>query len=117
MPVPCHTQLRDSLRSKHRRTGSFQSLQVAGGICLLLVALCALASNASAMGPRVIVEETPAVTTPPNEISIQPSSAFDWTAASVGAGFTVVLILLVGGGTLLFSRRRAHRRIAAGIRY
>jgi hypothetical protein len=48
----------------------------------------------------------PAPAIQPREISIQPSETFDWADAGVGAGFTVVLGLLVAGGALVFSRRR-----------
>jgi hypothetical protein len=43
----------------------------------------------------------------------QPSGTFDWADASVGAGFTVVIGLLVAGGALVFSRRRVREQLRA----
>jgi hypothetical protein len=60
---------------------------------------------------RSIGAPVPAVQ--PQETSIQPSEAFDWADAGVGAGFTAVLGLLVTGGALAFSRRR-HLHVTAG---
>jgi hypothetical protein len=38
--------------------------------------------------------------------NFQPRESFDWADAGVGAGFAVVLALIVAGGALAFSRRR-----------
>jgi hypothetical protein len=45
--------------------------------------------------------------------STQPRGTFDWAAASVGAGVTAGLGLLVVGGALLFSRRRVRGQLQA----
>jgi hypothetical protein len=43
----------------------------------------------------------------------QPRGTFDWAAASVGAGVTAGIGLLVAGGALLFGRRRVRGQLRA----
>ena len=43
----------------------------------------------------------------------QPSESFEWADASVGAGFTAGIGLLVAGGALTFSRRRVREQLPA----
>ena len=44
----------------------------------------------------------------------QPSETFDWADASVGAGFTIMVGVIIVGGVLVASRRRGHRQLTAG---
>jgi hypothetical protein len=43
----------------------------------------------------------------------QPRGTFDWAAASVGAGVTAGIGMLVAGGALLFGRRRVRGQLRA----
>ncbi|MDX6600469.1 MAG: hypothetical protein QOE87_4356 [Gaiellales bacterium] len=130
-------------RSKCRlRSGvpmGITALRVACAIGFLLLALYALTSTASAMPgswPRVaaiggdemrsgggqVVAKAGAPGSGHHytgdqllqQAAIQPGNVFDWADASVGAGFTVVLGLLVAGGAFVSGRRRVHGQLSAG---
>jgi hypothetical protein len=114
-------------RFRSRATKNGALVRVACAIGLVLVALCALASQAWAMPgawPQVAAtgsaemrsgggQFVPMTAIQPREISIQPNDTFDWADASVGAGFTFVLGLLVAGGALV-SSGRMHGKVSAG---
>jgi hypothetical protein len=58
----------------------------------------------------------PAPAIPPRATSIQRHGAFDWADATVGAGVTVVIGLLVAGTVRVVGRRRWHAELAAASR-
>jgi len=141
MPYPFCT-MRDHLRPHEgtseralleqlaRRMG-IAAVRLACATCLLLVVLVALASKASAMpGPQVTATRSGEVRSDgglmaaygsqlghlavqPSEASDHTSYAFDWTDASIGAAFGVVLVPLLAGGVLLLNRGWVHAQVPA----
>ena len=92
------------------------AVRLACAICLLLVVLGALASKAAAHGPGwVNVAVTPhATSTPANPApTVNSSDSFDWTDASVGAAFGVLLVPLLVGGVLLLNRGWVNAQLPA----
>ena len=46
-------------------------------------------------------------------IQLRASETFDWADASVGAGFAIMVGVLLAGGVSVASRRRVHRQLTA----
>jgi hypothetical protein len=93
---------------------------------LLLAALCVQSSTAVALGPtapeissaRAALNAAPSAS-PARQVVVvhgpakESSRTFDWKDASVGAGVTAVIGLLIFGGASLFGRRRLRGRLPA----
>jgi hypothetical protein len=102
-------------------------------VLLLLAALGAMASNASAMPgswPQMTVagsgemrsgggqmaaygSQLGHLAVQPSEVSDHTSYAFNWADASVGAAFGVVLVPLLAGGVLLLNRGWVNAQLQA----
>jgi hypothetical protein len=101
-------------------------LRVACVVSLMLVALCAMTANASAM-PGSWPQATATgngemrfasfgsrhMEVQPFEVSEHATQAFNWTDAGVGAAFGAVLVPLLVGSVLLLNRRWENAQVPA----
>jgi hypothetical protein len=132
-------ELRHERRNRKRQSGrmNITAVRLACAICLLLVVLVALASKASAMpgwwpqptatssgemrsgGNQMAAygSQLGHLAAQPSEVSDHTSYAFNWTDASIGAGFGAVLVPLLAGVSALLTDDGMSARFAAERRH